>query len=284
MPVAGLLEESEVQARAILADDVPRPRLARRRMRPILNQAAQLLDVIRRHRLREGHVQRDAPGDAELVNRQVGVGRNHAARTEVHSLAHQVAADAAALALQPFADALHRPPAAHGCARLASDCVVEVAADVELQQVCELPNHVSRRAVCNLLAQVGVRADNLSQFVRQVILAAARIVDTHTWPHIGRRHRQDSEHHPVRARVRGVQTQGSAVLIADSLEDGVHLLSREHRLALRRRRQVLILVAALPVPVLRRYLAAVQPERRLRLASLWTEVLRLGRIHEAPKP
>ena len=56
--------------------------------------------------LGEGHVGGDRARNADLVDLQVGVRGDDGAGGEVHALAHQVASDAALLALQPLFDRL----------------------------------------------------------------------------------------------------------------------------------------------------------------------------------
>lgn len=74
--------------------------------------ASSPLPVLHRDRLREGQVERDAPGHPKLVNPNVGVPRDDGTRRKVHALAHEVAADAPALALEPLADGLDGAAAA----------------------------------------------------------------------------------------------------------------------------------------------------------------------------
>ena len=102
--VALAFHEPKVQALAILADDVLGPSLARGRVRAVLDELTQALDVVRGHRLRVGHVESDRPRDAELVEHQVGVGRDHRARRKVNALTHQVTPNPASLTLETLGD------------------------------------------------------------------------------------------------------------------------------------------------------------------------------------
>ena len=102
--VALALHEPKVQSLPVLADDVLGAGLPRGRVRAVLHELTQALDVVRGDSLRVGHVERDGPRDAELVEHEVGIGGDHRACAEVNALAHQVTANAPSLALQALGD------------------------------------------------------------------------------------------------------------------------------------------------------------------------------------
>ena len=99
VPVARLLEVSQVDAVALGVDDVLGTSLARQRIRAILHELLEPLVVVRRDDLRDGEVERDCARHAELVQREIRVGRDDRTRGEVNALSHQVAAYAALLRL-----------------------------------------------------------------------------------------------------------------------------------------------------------------------------------------
>ena len=74
-----------------------------------------------------------------------------------------------------------------------------------LQQVAKLVEDVRGRAVGLLPAQVVVRAHDLDQLVREVVLAARARVHHHRRPHGRRRHGQHADEHPVGAHKRDVK-------------------------------------------------------------------------------
>mmetsp|Transcript_15235 Transcript_15235/g.35012 ORF Transcript_15235/g.35012 Transcript_15235/m.35012 type:complete len:225 (+) Transcript_15235:3832-4506(+) len=89
----------QVQPQPVLANDVSS---ARKVDRAVLNELLQLVDVEGRDDLWVGQVARDGARHAHLVDGEVGVWSDDGTRREVDSLAHQVASDAALLALEPL--------------------------------------------------------------------------------------------------------------------------------------------------------------------------------------
>ena len=272
-----LLQEPQVHALPVLADDVLRPRLARGRVRSVLHELLQSLDVVRGHRLGVRHVERDAPRHAELVQHQVGVGGDDRARGEVHALSHQVSADAPVLPLEALRDALDRPPASRQRPGHPRHGVIHERHDVVLQQLRELPDDVLRRAVLFLPLEVFVRAHNLHELHRQVILRSRGRVERHRGSHGVRRHGHDAQDEPRGMRVPGVEAQDLAVLVGDVLEDRQRLLRGDDLLALAALGEVIILPALLE---LRRDLHAFQPVLRLGGSAARTHRARLARVRE----
>eukprot|EP00959_Pyramimonas_sp_CCMP1952_P413653 8667311-Pyramimonas_sp.AAC.4 len=172
--VAALAEEAQVDALAVLLDDVARARLPRGRVGPVLHQPLQALDVVRRHHLRDGEVERDAPGHAQLVQAEDRIGRDHRAGGEVDALAHEVATHAPLLALEALRDGLDGAAGARVGPRVARDGVVHVGHHVELEQLRELRDQVRGCARLLLPPQVVVRTDDVAHHVGQIVLRPAR--------------------------------------------------------------------------------------------------------------
>ena len=146
-----------------------------------------------------------------------------------------------------------------------------------LQQLGELLHHVLRRAVLLLPLQVLVRADNLHELHREVILRPRAAVERHGRAHRVRRHRQRLEHKPRGMRVLGVKAEDPAVLVADVLEDVQRPLRGDHLLTLAAVGKVVVLLELLE---LRGYLHPLQPVLRLGGSGGWADRLRLARIRE----
>jgi hypothetical protein len=74
-------------------------------VRPVDDQLAQLLDVPGRHRHAIRQLLGEHLGQADLVDVDVGIGRDDRARGEVHALAHHVHAEQALLPLDQLLEA-----------------------------------------------------------------------------------------------------------------------------------------------------------------------------------
>ena len=155
--------------------------------------------------------------------------------------------------------------------------VVHEGHDVILQQLGELLHHVLRRAVLLLPLQVLVRADNLHELHREVILRPRAAVERHGRAHRVRRHRHRLEHKPRGMRVLGVKAEDPAVLVADVLKDVQRLLRGDHLLTLAALGEVVVLLELLE---LRGYLHPLQPVLRLGGSGGWADRLRLAGIRE----
>ena len=134
-----------------------------------------------------------------------------------------------------------------------------------------------RSAVLLLPLQVLVRADNLHELHREVILRPRAAVERHGRAHRVRRHRQRLEHKPRGMRVLGVKAEDPAVLVADVLEDVQRPLRGDHLLTLAAVGKVVVLLELLE---LRGYLHPLQPVLRLGGSGGWADGLRLARIRE----
>mmetsp|Transcript_44451 Transcript_44451/g.74149 ORF Transcript_44451/g.74149 Transcript_44451/m.74149 type:complete len:501 (-) Transcript_44451:153-1655(-) len=222
--VTTLAEEAQIHALPVFLHNVPRARLARWRMRAVLHQALQALNVVRRHHLGDGKVERDAPWHAELIQAQGGVGRDHAARAEVHALPHQVAAHAALLALQALRDGLDRPPTARVAARVSGDGVVHIGHHVELQELGELCDQMGRRAGLLLPPQIVVRADDVPHHVREIVLTPGTAAHLYRRSDSKRRNWEHRQNHPIGTSLFRRQSKCYAVLVTDALEYAMHLL------------------------------------------------------------
>ena len=96
----------EVLARAVLLED--HGQRAGVRVGPVLHEALHQREIVRKDLLRIRQRLGDAQRNRDLVDLEVGVGRNHGAPAEVDALAAEVAAEAAVLALEALGEALDR--------------------------------------------------------------------------------------------------------------------------------------------------------------------------------
>mmetsp|Transcript_14393 Transcript_14393/g.39001 ORF Transcript_14393/g.39001 Transcript_14393/m.39001 type:complete len:244 (-) Transcript_14393:836-1567(-) len=164
------LHELQVDAAPILTDDELCACFAWGRVGTIVHQRLQLVDVEGRGSFRERQVQRDGPRYAQLINADVGVARDDCARRKVDALAHEVAPDAAFFALEALRDGLDGAAALLHAWGHAGDGVIHVCGDVVLHELRKVVDDVLGCPILLLLAQRVVGANDLRQFVRQVIL------------------------------------------------------------------------------------------------------------------
>lgn len=78
----------------------------------LVDERLEHVDVMRGNPLGYGEVARDAPRHPELIDVDQGVAGDDRASREVDTLAHEVATDAAVLALEPLAERLDWPAGA----------------------------------------------------------------------------------------------------------------------------------------------------------------------------
>ena len=179
------------------------------------------------HHFGVGEVEGDAPRDAELVELYEGIAADDCAGAEVDALAHEVASDAALLALEALADGLD------GAAGLLlvdghpGDGVVHHGRDVELHELRDLLQDVHGGAVLLLAPQLGVVADDLHEDVRDVVLGPRGAVHHDVGAHGRRRYGQDRQDEPLGARELGVEAQRDDVVVRHAPQDLVGLLGRE---------------------------------------------------------
>ena len=187
------------------------------------------------HRDRVGQIGRNAQRHAQLVQRNVGVGRNDGARRKVAALAHQVVAHAALLGAEALLERLERPPTAPLARRQhPRHIIVHESGHVVLQEPVTLFDFFQlfftglavRRQQRKLrllrgyfLAQRIVGLDNVRQLVGQVVFGLLVAVLPHARPHMRRRHRQHRANHPIRPRILWRQANQFHLFVRDALEN-----------------------------------------------------------------
>ena len=143
-------------------------------------------------------LQRHALGQAALVQFQVGTDDDHRPPGIVHTLAEQVAAEAALLALQVIRQRLERAPAA-GRHRLASPAVVDQRVDRFLKHALLVADDDIGRAEIQQPFEPVVAVDHPPIQVVQVRGRKPATVQLNHGPQLGRDDRQDREDHPFGA-------------------------------------------------------------------------------------
>ena len=142
--------------------------------RPVLDRELQPLDVVGAHDLRHAERLGDAERHAELLDRDVWVGRDDGTGALVDALAAQVASDAALLALQARRDGPQRAVGGLdlGDARASGGAVVDVGDDVDLQVDDERRERLRVGARRHARLQQVVALDDLDELDGQVVVAA----------------------------------------------------------------------------------------------------------------
>ncbi len=187
----------------------------------------QLLEVGGGDVHRNGQLARRLEGDADLVDRQRGVGRDDGTGGEVDPLTGQVGTEPALLPLEPLHQGLERPAGAVSRRRDARRLVVEVCGDMVLQQFPQVLHDQLGRARVTVLAQAGVDPQDVHQLVREIVLGAVSRLQGDGRPDRHRRHRQRSKYHPLRAAGVGVDAQWRQVLVGNAFQALPHFLGGE---------------------------------------------------------
>mmetsp|Transcript_78392 Transcript_78392/g.189230 ORF Transcript_78392/g.189230 Transcript_78392/m.189230 type:complete len:214 (+) Transcript_78392:3258-3899(+) len=128
-----------------------------------------------------------------------------------------------------------------------------------------------------MLAQRLVGAHDVHELDRQVVLAPpSGALHPDRRAHLGRRHRQHREDHPVRPGVLRVEPELRAILVADGLDYPVRALGSKLHLA-----RLLLVRRLLP---LSRDREPVPLHVRLALRAAPAVLLRLSNLHDASQP
>mmetsp|Transcript_13597 Transcript_13597/g.53664 ORF Transcript_13597/g.53664 Transcript_13597/m.53664 type:complete len:532 (-) Transcript_13597:120-1715(-) len=139
---------------------------------PVANALADHLDVVPGHNLRVGHHLRDVHRHPDLVDAQVGIGRDDRAAAEVDALAGEVSSKTTLLALEP----LHEPPQGLTRALVLRGQTRKLGVDVhralDLQKIPVLHQVVDREALLEPLPQHVVHLDDLYELHGDVVLVA----------------------------------------------------------------------------------------------------------------
>ena len=159
----------QIDAVAVIFDDVARAGQLRR---PVVHQLLQLVDIERRYDLGVGEVARNRPWHADLVNGQVGIGRDDCTRRKVDALAHEIAANTPLLSLETLRDRFERPPAPRCRGQLPRHVVFHERRQVVLQQPRCLQLDVIGSAILLELAQRLVAARDIHELDREIVLTA----------------------------------------------------------------------------------------------------------------
>ena len=199
-------------------------RLGTRVFRAVADVHHQAVAVVGRHDFGLREVCRNLFRNAELVDVNVGVGRDDGAGGEIDSLAHQVATDAAGLGAQSGLERLEWPTRPL-CGRWhALDVVVDVGRHVEFEVERVLLDVVPRLALVDLLAELLVAANDINEFVREVVVHPLVVVHHDGRADGERRNGEDGADHPRGAAVLGVKAENADGLVGHPLEAAEHEL------------------------------------------------------------
>ena len=199
-------------------------RLGTRVFRAVADVHHQAVAVVGRHDFGLREVCRNLFRNSELVDVNVGVGRDDGAGGEVDTLAHQVATHAAGLGAQTRLERLERATRSLGCGRHALDVVVDVGRHVEFEVERVLLDVVPRLALVDLLAELLVAADDINELVREVVVHPLVVVHDYGRTDREGRNGEDGADHPRGAAVLGVEAEDADGLVGHPLEAAEHEL------------------------------------------------------------
>jgi len=193
----------------------------------ICNCLQQAVAVVHGHHLGEGQVRRNLERNTELVQLNVGIGRNDGAGREVHTLAHQIAADTAGLGTEARLESTKRTARALGSRLESLDLIVHIGGNVVLQHCSVLVDRLDGLALVNLVAETLVVAENVDQLVGQVVLHALVVVHHDRRADGQRRHSKNCADHPLGAGEARAESDARTVGIGDALKGTEHQLHLE---------------------------------------------------------
>ena len=199
-----LLEEHRLGARVLIGS--------------VADVAHQTVAVVDAHNLGEGQVHGNLQRHTQLVQLDIGVGRNDGAGGEVHALAHQVSTDTARLGTEAGLESAERTARPLGRRCHALDVVVDIGGHIILQKRSVAINDLRRLALVHAVTQALVVAEDRNQNVRQIVLHALVVVHHHGRADRQRRNGKHRAHHPLRAGEQRIEAEGLAVLVRDALE------------------------------------------------------------------
>ena len=156
----------DLDAAAVATDDVVHTGV---NVRPAQNHLAHLLSVSGGHTDGDGEFLGDLGRDTDLVDAEVGVGRNHRASTEVDTLTGKVASEATFLPLEALRERLEGSTGAMTCRWDARGLVVKVGGDVVLQQLPQVLNDELGCTGVTVFSQALVDAQHVDELVGQVV-------------------------------------------------------------------------------------------------------------------
>mmetsp|Transcript_26622 Transcript_26622/g.66902 ORF Transcript_26622/g.66902 Transcript_26622/m.66902 type:complete len:605 (+) Transcript_26622:2725-4539(+) len=223
--IAGLGHPEEVLALAVVAHDEARTRVL---VGAVADQLVHAVDVERRHDLRVGEVDGDRARYTNLVDADVGIGRDDRTRREIHTFSHEVAANSTFLAAQTLPDALQHTAALLCGGTVAGDLRIDHGRAVVLQNLGVLGDHVRRGTVQLVLAKRLIGLHDVGELVCEIILSAQQAVHHDGRPSRTRRHRQHRQDHPVGTCPLWIEAKQTTVIVTDATQPLVHLLGSEH--------------------------------------------------------
>ena len=165
-----------------------------------------------------GEVGGDLLGHAELVDVDVGVGRDDGAGRKVDALAHEVTAHTARLGAEAGFQGLERAPGSLRGGGHALDVVVHVGRHVVLEVRGHLFDVVAGLTAVDLLAQFLVATHDVDELVREVVVHALVVVHDDGRADGERGHGEHGADHPGGATVVRVEAQNADGGVGEALE------------------------------------------------------------------
>jgi len=184
----------------------------------VVDVLQQALAIVRGHDLGEGQVLCNLLGHTQLIQLNVGIGRDDGSGGEVDALSHQVAAHTPRLCTEPRLQCSKRSAGALGRGFQSLDVVVNIRRNIILQLGGVLVDVLCRVALVDLLSHLVVGTEDVDENVCEIVLHPLVVVHHNRGANRQGRDGEDGADHPLGAGILGIQSNASAVLVRDSLE------------------------------------------------------------------
>ena len=196
----------------------------RPRIRAVLNELVELIQIIRRNTFGFCEIHRNLQRHADFCNTQVRIRRNNRTRRELDALSLNVVTDASLLASQTLLDRLEWTTAALGRRRDTRNIIVHQRRYMILYHVCHLINDILTRTSLDFLLKGLIVFNDIEQFVGQVIFRALIVVLHHRRTNLRRRDAQHRANHPIRAAPVTTETHEIHVLVRNTAKQAMNVL------------------------------------------------------------
>ena len=198
-------------------------------VRAIVHVLPQLLHVVGINNLGIGEVHGNLKRHTQLINRDVGIGRDDRPGRKVDTLAHQVATDASLFALEPLDE---RTDGTTGTLKSGVDTgtgIVNQGRHIVLQHHAEDVN-VLLDTLFDAQLELVVGLDQDGQLVSQIILGPLSSVIPNAGAHSGRGNRHDGTNQIFRPVVLLVEPEDLSITVRNATKDTQHVLGIENLL------------------------------------------------------
>jgi hypothetical protein len=156
--------------------------------------------------------------NSEFVHINIGVRSNDRTSREIDTFPHEIPAYSAGLCTHSRLEGLERSSRPLSGRRHTLDVVIHIGSDVELEHRHVFLNIIAWLTLVNLFSEFLIGANNIDEFVREVIVHTLIVVHHNGGSDCEWRYRQNRAYHPRRVRVLGVESKNPDGFICHALE------------------------------------------------------------------